>query len=317
MKAYALKVKKILAEKTRKKLIKNGLLLPLEIKKNENFVYFPVREKVKGVILMDFEYKEREKVNVPFEIIGDIAIFESKDKSKKEKVEIAKRIMEIHKNVKSVFCKAGGVKGIFRTRKLEFVYGENRSETTHKESGCVFKLDVKRVYFSPRLQFERARIAKQIKDGERVFVPFAGVGPFPIVIARLNRDKNLEIYANELNPIAFKYLKENIKLNKVKIFAIYGDARKKLKVKKFKNFADRVIMPIPMSSESFLDIPFYIGKKGCIVHFYHFSKNEKDTINLIKNFAKKVKRKIKVIFSREVRGYSKEISEFVIDFKIL
>jgi tRNA (guanine37-N1)-methyltransferase len=317
MRAYAIKVKKILAEKTKKKLAKEGLLLPLEVKKDENFVYFPIKEKIKGAIPMDFEYKEMEKIDVPFEIIGNIAIFESKGKSRKEKVGIAKSIMEMHKNVKSVFCKAGGVKGIFRTRKLEFVYGENKSETAHKESGCIFKLDVRRVYFSPRLQYERARIAKQVRDGERIFVPFAGVGPFPIVAAKLNRDKNIEIYANELNPIAFKYLKENIKLNKVKVTAIYGDAKKKLKVKKFKGSADRVIMPIPMSSESFLDIPFYIGKKGCIIHFYHFAKNEKDTINLIKNFAKKVKRKIKIIFSRKVRGYSKEISEFVVDFKIL
>ncbi len=318
MKFYAVKVKKDIAEEKRRELIKKGLLLPAKVKKNERFVYFPVKKKIKGSILMDFELEERKVLDVPFEIIGDIAIFELREnKSKEEKIKIAKDIMEVHKNVRSVFCKAGGVKGVFRTRKLEFVYGENRSETIHKETGCVFKLDVKRVYFSPRLQYERARIAKQIKNYEKIFVPFAGVGPFPIVIAKLNKDKNIEIYANELNPVAFKYLKENVKLNKVKVNLIYGDAKKKLKVKKFKKFADRIIMPIPMSSESFLDIPFYLGRKGCIVHFYHFSRCAEETIRLIKNFARKKRRKIEIIFSREVRGYSKEISEFVVDFKIL
>lgn len=317
MKVYAVKVRKELAEKKKKELIKSGLLLNFKVKRGKKYVYFPVSKKMRNCVIIDSEPITKEKVNYPFEIIGDIAILEIRkgEKIDKErKIEIAKKIMQTNKNVKAVYCKIGGIKGVYRTRRIEFIIGEKKSETLHKESGCIFKLDVKKVYFSPRLQYERLRIAKQIKENEKILVPFAGVGPFPIVIAKLNKNKKLTIYANELNPVAFKYLKENIKLNKVDIIPIYGDARN---LKKMNEKFNRIIMPIPMSSENFLDIPFTLGEEGCIVHFYHFSKNIDETKKIIEKSAKEFGRKVVFIFSREVRSYSKEIKEFVIDFTII
>ena len=86
------------------------------------------------------------------------------------------------------------------------------------------KLDVKNVYFSPRLATERKRVQELTNDGEEILDMFAGIGPFPIVIAK---EKNVNITAVDINEHAIKYLNENIKLNKLApnahITAICGD----------------------------------------------------------------------------------------------
>ena len=68
-------------------------------------------------------------------------------------------------------------------------------------------LDVKKVYFSPRLATERKRITDQVKNNEIIVDMFAGIGPFSISIARKHKVK---IYAIDINPYAYKYLKKNI-----------------------------------------------------------------------------------------------------------
>ena len=80
---------------------------------------------------------------------------------------------------------------------------------------------------------------------------FAGAGPFALSIAK-SKDVN-EIVAIELNDIAVKYLEENIKLNHVEeiIKPILGDV--KTEAQKYPNYFDRVVMPLPKSSELFLD----------------------------------------------------------------
>ena len=75
------------------------------------------------------------------------------------------------------------------------------------------KLDVKKVYFSPRLATERKRVADLVSDGEEILDMFAGVGPFPFVIAK---EKSVDITAVDINEVAIQYLNENIKINKVK-----------------------------------------------------------------------------------------------------
>jgi tRNA (guanine37-N1)-methyltransferase len=124
------------------------------------------------------------------------------------------------------------------------------------------------------------------------------------------------VYANELNPEAYKYLQENIKLNRTyNVHPVPGDARELSKT--FKAIADRVVMPIPMSAPQFLDVAFALAKKNAIVHFYHFVESEKAAVDIIKKFAKKHNKKIKIVHERIVRRYSPSIIEVVVDFKIL
>ncbi|MCK4287423.1 MAG: methyltransferase, partial [Candidatus Lokiarchaeota archaeon] len=155
-----------------------------------------------------------------YDIIGNIAILEIEKPSRignnefsKYKNLIADAVINVNKNVQSVFEKTSKIKGNYRLREFEHLRGENKSETTHKENDCSFKLDIKHTYFSPRLVYERRRISyTRIQENEVIVDMFAGVGPFSIQIAKVNPVK---IHAFDVNPHAYKYLQENIELNKL------------------------------------------------------------------------------------------------------
>jgi tRNA (guanine37-N1)-methyltransferase len=91
--------------------------------------------------------------------------------------------------------------------------GENRMSTVHRESGCVFHVDLDKCYFSPRLGYERAWIASLVKPYETVVNMFAGVGCFSIIIAK--RVESTRVFSIDLNPSAVTLMQENIRLNKV------------------------------------------------------------------------------------------------------
>jgi tRNA (guanine37-N1)-methyltransferase len=89
-----------------------------------------------------------------YDIVGDIAIIRVSESLAKQCRKIAKDIVEVHKNVKSIW-KHSPVLGDFRLRTLKWVTGEKRTETIHKEFGCTFRVDIDHCYFSPRLSYER------------------------------------------------------------------------------------------------------------------------------------------------------------------
>lgn len=161
-----------------------------------------------------------------YDIIGDILIFEVKDKiSKKEERQIAEELLKLHKNVKVVAKVSKHHKGKYRLRKIEILVGEKRKETTHLENKSRLKLDIEKCYFSPRTGSERLKIAKDVKEGEDILVMFSGVAPFPIVISK--NSKANKIYGIEINPTAHKYALENLTLNKIKNVELFkGDVKK-------------------------------------------------------------------------------------------
>ncbi|MFZ8830412.1 MAG: class I SAM-dependent methyltransferase [Candidatus Aenigmatarchaeota archaeon] len=199
--------------------------------------------------------------------MGHIEIIEMPEKLKKKKKLVAKAIMELNKHIKTVLEKVGKREGIYRMRKHRFLAGEKNFETIHKEYGCVFKLDPK-VYFSPRELTERQRIAYQFKENETVIVMFAWIAPYAIQIAK-KQPKVKEVIAIEINPISVKYTRENISLNKVedKVKVIEGDVREKCK--EFYEKFDRIVMPLPLGSEDFLDIAANCLKEKGYIHFYN------------------------------------------------
>ena len=120
-----------------------------------------------------------------------------------------------------------GVRERERVRSLVHLCGERRTETEHREWALRYRVDVARVYFSPRLATERMRVVEHIRSCEskpggvghqdhsrvpRVLDMFAGVGPFSILIART---LGLHVTAVDINPRAVDYLKANVALNNV------------------------------------------------------------------------------------------------------
>ena len=272
-----------------------------------------LKEHLKGK-LSDEELK---LVRRGFDIVGDIAQLEIPlELEKKERI-IAKAVMELHKNVKVVVKKAGATSGEERIRHVKIIAGENRTETIHIENGVRLKVDLDKVYFSPRLGTEHLRVIEQIKKGETVFDLFAGVGPYAIPAAK----KAKKVVAIDINKYAIKYLKENAKLNKVedKISAYVGDCRKVVKSHRWKQKADRVIMNLPMRAWEFLDVAFYAAKPNAVVHCYFFlSENEmyKGAVKKIKDAEKKYGRKTRILRKRKCGQYAARIWRVAVDFKI-
>ncbi|MBS7647254.1 MAG: class I SAM-dependent methyltransferase family protein [Candidatus Bathyarchaeia archaeon] len=254
-----------------------------------------------------------------YDIVGDIAIIRLAEDSQKHGQTIAEAIMKVHKNVKTVLAQTSPVQGDFRLRKLEYISGENKTRTVHKESGCLFSVDLERCYFSPRLSYERMRVANLVQDGEIIINMFAGVGCFSIVIAK--HSKVEKIYSIDINPIAVRYMWENIKLNNVhgKIVPIEGDAKDVI-LERLRDTANRVLMPLPEKALEYLPYAFLSLKNGRgWIHYYDF-ENAKKNENPVEKVKAKVADKLKKLnvnfempFSRIVRTTGPNWYQIVVD----
>jgi len=328
----AVKVPKREAEKARRKLIELGVLAKgYAVRREGEFVLFPVTREVEGFELVEAEFERlerrphsyREVVEVPdevkpllpssFDVIGDIAIIELPEELMPYGKAIGEAILKVHRHIKAVFAKGSKVEGEYRVRELIHLAGEKRTETLHRENGIRLKLDVAKVYFSPRLATERMRIFRKAKPGEVVFDMFAGVGPYSILLAR----KAKLVFACDLNPWAIRYLEENIRLNKAhNVVPILGDARKvagKLK-------ADRVIMNLPKFADRFLREAMLSVRNGGVVHYYGFGPEEdlySEHEARIKAVARELGFSVEFLERRKVRPYAPRQFNIAIDFRVL
>jgi len=279
--------------------------------------------KIKDILKSQLSEEELEFVPRSFEIIGSrekaVAIVEIPKELEEKKELIANAIMKLNKNVKSVLRKASGRKGELRLRNFELIAGDENTEVIHKEHGRLFKLDPRKVYFSPREANERQRIAKQVKAGENVLVMFSGVMPYGIVIAKV-QPKVKKVVGIELNQAAHEYAKENVRINKVShlVIPLLGDVREKWK--ELKEKFDRIVMPLPFGSENFLDIAFKCLKKGGIIHFYSLGKEEnlfEDAIKIIEEKAREEGKEIKILEKKKLFPYKPRARKICIDFKVI
>jgi tRNA (guanine37-N1)-methyltransferase len=200
--------------------------------------------------------------------------------AEEEEHKIADALMGLYRNIKVVAKRISAVEGVYRTRRLAGLAGENRTETIHTENECRFKLDLERVYFNPRLAGERNRVASQTAQSEKpeeIIDMFAGVGPFAIQIAK--RAPQSHVTAIDINPDAIWYLKENVGLNHVQnVDAVVGDVKEIYGT--FRNTADRIIMNLPKSAYLFLrEAVSMLKPSGGIIHFYDLESAYSDTMN--------------------------------------
>ena len=83
-----------------------------------------------------------------------------------------------------VFHQSSPVEGDFRTRNLELIEGDEKTETEYRENGCRFIVDVEKAFFSPRLSTERERISNLVNDHDVIINMFGGVGMFHYLLPR-------------------------------------------------------------------------------------------------------------------------------------
>ncbi|MEM0379925.1 MAG: class I SAM-dependent methyltransferase family protein [Desulfurococcaceae archaeon] len=179
------------------------------------------------------------------EILGDILIIRIPYNVDVDILKpLAERVLKELPYLKSVWGGFPGVKGDYRLRQYVHLAGEKRSETIYKEYGCVFKIDFTKVYVSPTLSYEHYRVARLVEKDEVVTNMFAGAGFFSIIIAKYSKPKL--VYSIDINPDAYRYMVENIKLNKVEniVIPLQGDAAEIIE-KDIHDSSDRVLMPYP------------------------------------------------------------------------
>ncbi len=242
-------------------------------------------------------------MRLAFDVIGGkegaVAIIEGADKA------VAKEIMGRHKNVKAVFGKVGNRKGEYRLYKLKLLAGKP-IEVVHRESGLLFKLDPRKVYFSPRESTERERCALLCKPKEKVLVLFAGAGPLAIAIGK--RNPQARVVAVEKNPAAVKYAQENVRLNRtVNVSVVQADAGKFKSEEKF----DRIFMPLPEGAVGFLKVARGLVKPRGTVHLYALSHEK----TLFRDVEGKLKG-WKVIGKQKVLPYAPRVWRVRLDLRV-
>ncbi len=336
-----LKVPKNNADEIRRILLKKSLVdLEWKIKRVDGHVYIPLKnipgkdsmdeigeievevvdtlfqihkkypKSLKDYLKDSIQEDKIDEIKKSFDIIGDVVVLEIPEEFNDEKFLIGDAALKFTKR-RSVYRKTSEIKGIIRTRELEHLAGDDVSETVHREFGSRIMLDVKKVYFSPRLATERRRITEQVKDGEIIVDMFAGVGPFPIAIAR---EHDVKIYAIDINSDAYNYIKINIELNKLegKIIPLLGDVEDVLTGLNLK--ADRIIMNLPGTAWTFLDTAIKSLNNGGILHYYEFASEYIVPIERIIETA--YPRKVEILNTRKVKSKSPGIWHMGIDAKI-
>ncbi|MEM2875399.1 MAG: class I SAM-dependent methyltransferase family protein [Candidatus Bathyarchaeia archaeon] len=228
------------------------------------------KRRLRDVLIESLEPKYIEKIYNSYDVIGDIAIIRLNEELIDKAKIVAEAIAKTQKRVKTVLMQTSPVSNVYRTRKLEWILGEKRTETEYREFGCIFKVDLAKVYFSPRLSNERMRIAKKVEEDEVIVNMFAGVGTYSIIIAKHSKPKN--VFSIDLNPEAVKYMEQNILINKVSntVIPILGDAKEVIK-SQLQGKADRVLMPLPEKAIDYLDSAVLALKPtGGWIHYYSF-----------------------------------------------
>lgn len=323
-----------------------------EIRRRKNFLHIPLvnnpseyelkilRDSGVNFVITTEQFEERKKETETFveqlrgrmpqrllaklprsiDFVGDIAVVEIPDELQTHRKIIGEAILRSNSNVHTVLSKASAINGTFRTRAFDFLAGERTTKTLHKEHGCKYEMDLAKVYFSPRLSHEHKRVASSVQEGETVIDLFTGVGPFAILIAKMH--ENAKVYAIDANPEAIKYLKSNVRINRVmaKVHPLLGDARQVISGKT-SSIADRIVMNLPEKAIEFVDVACRaLKERGGIIHYYFFldSSNSLETAkaNLAKAVAKSKRRVMKIIDQRIVRETAPYRAQAVFDVEV-
>ena len=269
-------------------------------------------------VLQDIISEEENKQLISaFDQIGDIIIVRIPDSLISKKQIIGKTLLEQVSTANSVFYQSSPIEGDFRTRQLEIIAGEDKTQTEYKENGCRFIVDVEKAFFSPRLSTERERIAGLVKDKEIVINMFGGVGMFSLLAAK---NTACTVYNIDLNPVAAHLCKENVQINKLKgdVISLNGDATKIIN-EQLVGKADRVLMLLPERSDEFLESALNGLKNKGIIHYYshmHADKKQDAAKLSEEHFMSVNKTNAEIITSRNVRPVGPRFYQTVVDVEI-
>ncbi|MBI4361858.1 MAG: hypothetical protein HY558_01650 [Euryarchaeota archaeon] len=206
------------------------------------------------------------------EVVGRLAVVDIPPGMETRAAEMARQVLGAHPRLDGVLGRLATPEGEARVPRLVPLVG-SRTDTIHRENGCRFHVDLAHAFFSPRLAEERKRLASGLRRGQRVLCGFAGVGPFPIVLARL---AGVHAVGVEQSPGAHRLLEENIRANHLtaKVEAVRGDIAGISPGRLF----DHVVLTPPKEEPGgklrYLDLGFSHLVPGGLLHYYTFAGSQ-------------------------------------------
>ena len=254
-----------------------------------------------------------------WERIGDVLLL----RIRPELVPHREAIAAIYRDVlgvRTVVQDLTSVHGPWRVPEVRWLLGGG-TETVHHEDGVRFKLDVTLVMFSSGNLAERLRMARCVRAGETVVDLFAGIGYFSIPIAVHGRPDR--VVACEVNPTAFAYLLENVRMNRSgAVEARLGDCRDTAP----KAVADRVILG-HFDAERYLDTALEAAKDRAILHVHGLHRSigagrgtpallESPLAKTLRAAAERHRYEVLRIAPRFVKWYGPHRLHFVLDAQV-
>jgi len=268
---------------------------------------------LRGVLKDILPADELRQVPKGFERLGHVAVINLPENLRHRAETVARKLLGVG-GVETVVVRLGPIESWSREPRVEVVVGEPVTETLHREGGCWFKLDVARVMFSKGNLYERQRIPKLVEDGETVVDLFAGIGQFTIPIAK--RASPRRVYAVEKNPVAYHYLCENVRINKVGnvVVPILGDCERVAP----RSAADRVVMGILHVGYRYLPLAFEVLRpEGGVIHYHEAAPYGQRFERPMKRILEVAGgREVEFLGKRRVKRYSPGVDHVVVDARV-
>jgi tRNA wybutosine-synthesizing protein 2 len=261
--------------------------------------------------LLEEELSQKELELLPrgWAILGSVIVVKIPGELEAHKQQIGSALLRIYPRCRSVL-RDFGISGHLREPLREIVAGSG-SETIHIENGVSFKLDAMKVMFSPGNLLERTRMSR-LGSGEVVVDMFAGIGYFSLPMAVHSRPR--EVISIELNPVAYSYLVENARLNRVQdiVEPVLGDCARVTP----SGIADRVVMGYVGSTDRYLLKGVEALKPGGVLHYHQTIPSwlyPQALVDDISKAASFMDRKAKVMRCVRVKRYSPGVVHAVLD----
>ncbi len=258
-----------LLDRDRKVLVKNGFAeIPIrysisgyEIVGQDDPEFYRRTPLLAEILKESMDIEELDLLPKGWHILGDLIIVRIHPRLDPLKHLIAQALLVIYPRCKTVL-RDFGIEGQFRKPVREVLAG-NVTVTVHKENGVFFQLDASRIMFSQGNLKERMRMSRVGKD-EFVVDMFAGIGYFCLPMSKHSQPSR--VLAIELNPLAFQFLRENIRLNCVDdiVQPVLGDCAQCAPV----NEADRVIMGMVQITDHYLAKGIEALRPGGVLHYH-------------------------------------------------
>ncbi len=233
------------------------------------------KKSIKEILLEIIPRELHSFIPTAFDQIGEIAIIDIKNEILEFKEKIGSSILIFNKKISTVYRKSGKVDGVYRIRDLELIAGEDNPITIHKEHNIRFLIDVKRIYFSPRLAREHQRIASIVEKNELILDMFCALAPFAFHILK---DKECHVTVIDINPASREYINKTFELNRKinkNIDILIGDAHLLNKqLISSGNKYHHIIMNHPSGAIDFLDDAIKLLDTNGTIHLYIFSPVE-------------------------------------------